>query len=253
MCGLPVTVVLPARCRQGLWRHHLGVLTSPVQSHRLSYKAGLHQSREFILCLNTQPSKGGTWRSLSCERWEGLCEVHHLCCAAGQFRLALRWLNFLRLVEASAVMCCHGVEAVKRLFPPDPLVLVFPGCGVSCCGTALFNFLSQSCCGTEVYFQACPCSCSCSTGGCRASGPAAEVLCLFLVKGGGFGADEDLVRHLSKLSFGFVAKLTRTGCKLAQGIPSKIEKRGVILILSRDMYSFIYFIFFLLLLSGKLS
>lgn len=78
------------------------------------------------------------------------------------------------------------------------------------------------------------------------------MLCLFLVKGGGFGADEDLVRHLSKLSFGFVAKLTRTGCKLAQGIPSKIEKRGVILILSPDMYSFLLF-FFLLLLSGKVS
>lgn len=94
-------------------------------------------------------------------------------------------------------------------------------------------------------FQACPCSCSCSTGGCRASGPAAEVLFLFLVKGGGFRSDEDLARHLSKLSFGFVAKLIPTGCKLAQGIPSKIEKKGGILILSPDMYSFIFFLLLL--------
>lgn len=131
------------------------------------------------------------------------------------------------------------------MFPLDPLVLLFLGCGVSCCGTALFNFLSQSCFGTEVCFQACPCSCSCSTGGCRASGPAAEVLFLFLVKGGGFRSDEDLARHLSKLSFGFVAKLIPTGCKLAQGIPSKIEKKGGILILSPDMYSFIFFLLLL--------
>lgn len=72
-----------------------------------------------------------------------------------------------------------------------------------------------------MYFQACPCSCSCSTGGGRASGPAAEVLCLSLVKGGGFGSDEDLARHLSKLSFGFVAKLTPTGCKRSKGSPLK--------------------------------
>lgn len=94
-----------------------------------------------------------------------------------------------------------------------------------------------------MYFQACPCSCSCSTGGCRASGSAAEVHFLSLVKGGGFRSDEDLARHLSKLSFGFVAKLTPTGCKLAQGIPSKTEKKGAILILSPDMYSFILFFY----------
>lgn len=28
------------------------------------------------------------------------------------------------------------------------------------------------------------------------------------MKGGGFGSDENLARHLSKLLFGFVAKLT---------------------------------------------
>lgn len=65
------------------------------------------------------------------------------------------------------------------------------------------------------------------------------------MKGGGFGSDEDLVRHLSKLSFGFQAKFTPSGCKLAQGIPSKIEKKGVILILSPDMYSFTALYFFL--------
>lgn len=45
------TSILPAQCRQGLWRHCLGVLISPVQSRRLSYRKALQQSREFILCL----------------------------------------------------------------------------------------------------------------------------------------------------------------------------------------------------------
>lgn len=52
------------------------------------------------------------------------------------------------------------------------------------------------------------------------------MLFLSLVKGGGFRSDEDLARHLSKLSFGFVAKLTPTGCNLASGVPSKIEGEG---------------------------
>lgn len=146
-------------------------------------------------------------------------------------------------------MSSLGVEAAKRFASSCLFILLFPGGGVSCCGTALFNFLSQSCCGTEVCFQACPYSCSCSAGGCRASGPVAEMLFLSLVKGGGFTSDEDLARHLSKLSFGFVAKLTPTGCRSARGVPSKIERKGGILILSADVYSFI----FLLLFFGKLS
>lgn len=68
------------------------------------------------------------------------------------------------------------------------------------------------------------------------------MLFLSLVKGGGFRSDADLARHLSKLSFGFVAKLTPTGCKLARGVPSKIERKGGILILSPDVYRFIFII-----------
>jgi len=127
------------------------------------------------------------------------------CIFSSQWRYAERWT-------------CAPLEWKKRngLPLPDPFMLLFPGGSVSCRGTALFNFLSQSCCGTEVCFQACPCSCSCSAGGCRASGPAAE---LSLVKGGEFRSDEDLARHLSKPSVGFVAKLTPTGSKLARGVP----------------------------------
>lgn len=51
------------------------------------------------------------------------------------------------------------------------------------------------------------------------------MLFLSLVKEGGFESDESLARHLSKLSFGFVAKLTPTGSKLAREVPSKTEER----------------------------
>lgn len=63
------------------------------------------------------------------------------------------------------------------------------------------------------------------------------------MKGGGFRSDEDLARHLSKLSFGFVAKLAPTGCKLAREVPSKIEGKGGILILSPDEYRFVFYLF----------
>lgn len=94
---------------------------------------------------------------------------------------------------------------------------------------------------TEVCFQACPSSCSSSAEGCRASRPAAEILFLSLVKGGGFGSDKDLARHMSKLSFGFVAKLSPTGFKLAREVPSKTERKGGIQSLSPDVYRFIFF------------
>lgn len=68
-----------------------------------------------------------------------------------------------------------------------------------------------------------------------------QQLFLSLVKGGGFGLDEDLARHLSKLAFGFVAKLTPNGSKLAREVLSKAERKGVILSLFQNVYRFILF------------
>lgn len=76
----------------------------------------------------------------------------------------------------------------------------------------------------------------------EASGPEARMLALSLVKGGGFISDENLARHLSKLSFGFVTKLTPTGFRLARGVSSTTEGQGGISLLSADVCGLFYFL-----------
>lgn len=86
-------------------------------------------------------------------------------------------------------------------------------------------------------------------GRLEASGPEAQMLSLSLVKGGGFISEEDLARHLSKLSFGSVAELNPTGFGLARGVPCKTKRQGRLSILSADVCRLLYFVLFF----GKLS
>lgn len=81
-------------------------------------------------------------------------------------------------------------------------------------------------------------------GRLEASGPEAQMLSPSLVKGGGLISEEDLARHLSKLSFGSVAKLTPTGSGLARGVPCETERQGRLSMLSADACRLLYFVLF---------
>lgn len=83
----------------------------------------------------------------------------------------------------------------------------------------------------------------------KASEPEAQMLSLSLVKGGGCISEEDLARHLSKLSLGSVAKLTPIGFGLARRVPRKTKRQGRLSILSADVCRLLYFV----LVFGKLS
>lgn len=69
-----------------------------------------------MLCLNTQPSKGGIQRLLT-SLGDGKACVRSIisALAAGRFRIPLRLLHVLKPMEVSGVVniCPLGVEEVK--------------------------------------------------------------------------------------------------------------------------------------------